>query len=40
MATNMNNMPAGGGLVEIGVLVLLVLILLDIAGVTDIFPNI
>lgn len=40
MATNMNNMPAGAGVLEAAVLVLLILILLDIAGVTDIFPNI
>jgi len=40
MASNMNNLPAGAGVVETAVLVLLVLILLDIAGVTDIFPNI
>ena len=40
MATNMNNMPAGAGVLETAVLVLLILILLDIAGVTDIFPNI
>lgn len=40
MATNMNNMPAGAGVLETAVLVLLILVLLDIAGVTDIFPNI
>ncbi len=40
MATNMNNMPAGAGVLEAAVLVLLILILLDVAGVTDIFPNI
>jgi len=40
MASNMNNMPAGAGVLEAAVLVLLILILLDIAGVTDIFPNI
>lgn len=40
MATNMKNMPAGGGALEVAVLVLLILILLDLAGVTDIFPNI
>jgi hypothetical protein len=40
MATNMNKMPAGAGVLETAVLVLLILILLDIAGVTDIFPNI
>jgi len=40
MASNMNNMPAGAGVLETAVLVLLILILLDIAGVTDIFPNI
>ena len=40
MATNMKEMPAGAGALETAVLVLLILILLDIAGVTDIFPNI
>ncbi|MBI1422026.1 MAG: PA2779 family protein [Gammaproteobacteria bacterium] len=40
MADNMKNMPAGAGALETAVLVLLILILLDIAGVTDIFPNI
>lgn len=40
MAANMNTMPAGAGLIEVGVLVLLVLVLLDLTGVTDIFPNI
>jgi hypothetical protein len=40
MASNMNNMPAGAGVVEVAVLVLLILILLDLTGVTDIFPNI
>lgn len=40
MASNMNNMPAGAGALETAVLVLLILILLDVAGVTDIFPNI
>jgi hypothetical protein len=40
MASNMNNMPAGGGVLETAVLVLLILVLLDLAGVTDIFPNI
>lgn len=40
MATNMNNMPAGAGVLEAAALVLLILVLLDIAGVTDIFPNI
>ena len=40
MADNMKNMPAGAGVLETAVLVLLILILLDIAGVTDIFPNI
>ena len=40
MAGNMNEMPAGAGALETVVLVLLILILLDVAGVTDIFPNI
>lgn len=40
MATEMNKMPAGAGVVETAVLVLLILVLLDILGVTDIFPNI
>lgn len=40
MAQRMDQMPAGAGALEAAVLVLLILILLDIAGVTDIFPNI
>jgi hypothetical protein len=40
MADRMNQMPAGAGALEVAVLVLLILVLLDIAGVTDIFPNI
>jgi hypothetical protein len=40
MANNMNDMPAGAGIVETAVLVLLILVLLDLTGVTDIFPNI
>lgn len=40
MAANMHNMPAGAGVLEAVVLVLLIFILLDIAGVTDIFPGI
>ena len=40
MAANMEQMPAASGALEVAVLVLLILILLDIAGVTDIFPNI
>jgi len=40
MASNMNNMPAGAGVLEVAVLVVLVLVLLDLTGVTDIFPNI
>lgn len=40
MATEMNKMPAGAGAVETAALVLLVLVLLDLLGVTDIFPNI
>lgn len=41
MAANMNNMPAGGnGVLEAVILVLLILILLDLTGVTDIFPKI
>lgn len=40
MAERMDQMPAGAGVLEAAVLVLLILILLDIAGVTDIFPNI
>jgi len=40
MADRMNQMPAGAGALEAAVLVLLILVLLDIAGVTDIFPNI
>jgi hypothetical protein len=40
MAENMSNMPAAGGALEVVVLVLLIFILLDVAGVTDIFPRI
>lgn len=40
MAANMQNMPAAAGVLEAVVLVLLIFILLDVAGVTDIFPRI
>lgn len=40
MAAKMDEMPAASGALEVAVLVLLILILLDVAGVTDIFPNI
>jgi len=36
----MDEMPAASGALEVAVLVLLILILLDVAGVTDIFPGI
>lgn len=40
MAANMDEMPAASGALEVAVLILLILILLDVAGVTDIFPGI
>lgn len=40
LAANMDEMPAASGALEVAVLVLLILILLDVAGVTDIFPGI
>lgn len=40
MAANIDEMPAGAGVLEAALIVLLILILLDIAGTTDIFPNI
>ena len=40
MATRMDEMPAGAGFVETLVLAFLVLIVLEVTGVTDILPNI
>ena len=40
MAARMDEMPAGAGFVETLVLVFLVLVVLEVTGVTDIFPNI
>ena len=40
IATRMNEMPAGSGFVEAVVLAALVLIALEVTGVTDVLPNI
>ncbi len=40
LSANMNEMPAGSGFVETAILALLVLIILEVTGVTDILPNI
>lgn len=40
MAANMDEMPAGAGFVETLVLAFLVLIVLEVTGVTDVLPNI
>lgn len=40
MAANMDEMPAAGGVLEAALIILLILVILDIAGTTDIFPNI
>ena len=40
LSANMNEMPAGGGFIETAVLALLILIILEVTGVTDILPNI
>ena len=40
MAAQMDEMPAGAGFVETLVLAFLVLIVLEVTGVTDILPNI
>lgn len=36
----LNELPAGGGVLELVVAALLVILILDLAGVTDIFPGI
>jgi len=40
MAAHMNEMPAGAGTAEVLVLAFLVLVVLEVTGVTDIMPNI
>ncbi|MCB1836141.1 MAG: PA2779 family protein [Alcanivoracaceae bacterium] len=40
LAERADSLPAGEGLLEVVVVVFLVLILLDLLGTTDIFPNI
>ena len=40
MAAHMNEMPAGAGTAEVLVLAFLVLVVLEVTGVTDILPNI
>lgn len=38
LANRMEELPAGAGVVELLLVVLLVFVILDIAGVTDVFP--
>lgn len=38
LATRMEELPAGAGVVELLLVVVLVFVILDIAGVTDVFP--
>lgn len=38
LAAHMEDMPAGAGVIEVLVFVVLVFVILDIAGVTDVFP--
>lgn len=40
MIENMDAMPAGEGILETVIAILVILLLLDIAGVTDIFPSV
>jgi len=40
MAANMDEMPAGAGFVETLVLAFLILVILEVTGVTDVLPNI
>jgi len=40
LSANMADMPAGSGFIETAVLAFLVLIILEVTGVTDILPNI
>ena len=40
LSATMNEMPAGSGIVETAVLAFLVLVVLEVSGVTDILPNI
>ena len=40
LASKMDEMPAAGGFVEVAVLAFLVLVILEVSGVTDILPNI
>lgn len=38
LASRMEELPAGAGVIELLVVVVLVFVILDIAGVTDVFP--
>lgn len=38
LASEMEELPAGAGVIELLVVVVLVFVILDIAGVTDVFP--
>lgn len=40
LSAKMNEMPAGAGFAEIAVLAFLVLVVLEVTGVTDLLPNI
>lgn len=40
MAARMDEMPAGAGFIETAVLAFLVLVVLEVTGVTDVLPNI
>ncbi len=40
LSAKMDEMPAGGGFIETAVLAFLVLVVLEVTGVTDLLPNI
>lgn len=40
LSARMDELPAGSGIVEVAVLAFLVLVILEVTGVTDILPNI
>lgn len=40
LEANIQNLPAGGSVLEVVVLVLLIFLILDIGGVTDVFPGV
>jgi uncharacterized membrane protein YbhN (UPF0104 family) len=40
LSTHMQDLPAGSGFVETAVLAFLVLVVLEVSGVTDVLPNI